>query len=236
MAIFAIFTLPVAACAKEPTQPVTNDTMIGYAYGYVLKGEPVIMIENDTLSIGGSFKGAAQPYYPRRSHAAVVVPCTDNAWIDELFDEAYAAAKTATDQTGWIDRFTGVLNAHLGNEVASFQPNLVGGEMVVWLRNGDDVHVKIPAEGDIGRVPKPFNNKDEIERQRQEFLAYVADRVWVFWGETYKILVPWQLHNITLEAMAKTAAGQVLTDAERLNTPFIDREFEADFRAHMETR
>jgi len=223
---------PTMACAQEqPLQPAEGETLIGFAYGYPLKGEPVYGIKNDTLFVSGTVAGVQQPYFPRRQPVTQAVPCLDHPENNAILDEAHAAATTAATSEEWTAAFVSAVSAHLGSEVVSVDPR--SDVICVVFTNGDEIRVFVPASQDIGRQAV-FNFKDEIERQRQRFSSYVERGIWIVWGAYYTMLVPSGARQAeAIAAMDKIARGGVLTAAERQNTPFIDPQFEADFRAHM---
>lgn len=231
VAVAVVFMLPITACAKDAaTAPISDYGIFGFAYGHVFKGEPTLTVVNDTLYVDGSSGGSRQPYYPRRSASTdTVVPCNDNPEFDAVLDEAHAAARVASMSEGWSDGFIRVLNAHLGNEVMSFEPRVDA--IKVQFADGNVIMVNVPCGAP--ETPRLFNLQNEIERQRAQFNDYVNRKVWVVWGSGYTILVPPPRHNEMLVAMEKIASGLTITDVERQNTPFIDSAFEADFRLHM---
>lgn len=230
VAFVAILLLPVTACAKDPTQPIENTNIIGFAYGHMLTGDPVFTLTGDTLFVSGTVKGSSQPYYPRREAAEPAIADNSNPEFDAVLDEAHAAASSMTDSWSWTQAFTTSLNAHLGQEIMSIDPR--EDAIRVQFANGREISVMVPCGAP--ETPRTFKLADEIARQRAQFADYVSRKVWVVWGVNYTILVPPQRHSDMLVAMEKITSGLSITAAERENTPFKDENFEADFRQHME--
>lgn len=226
--------LPSLACAQRaPTSP-TSESVLGYAYGHRVTGDPVLTIADDTLYVNG------YAYYPRRGNLAAPSKRVSDAATraHAITVRANTAAASAVSASDFVARYTAVLDSHKDHGVVRYTASEK--EIRTWFEGAPtELVTYVPSAFPV----TPTSPPDSVLAEREtHFRTFHEMGAWICWGRNegiYEVIVPviWQeksaaaiaqVRGLVRQGLTGPALEEAIRGVDVKNTPLQNKAFLRD--------